>query len=396
DVYRMSGDVGIGTASPAARFEVIAGSEDGARFSSTGTGNDFTVFGSNSNGTTAAFYSKASFSYPTYPTALFTIGENGANGAFLTAKDDGIGVIAQSQGTGTALEGWAYGSGRSAYFHGGSGVEIEGGVTIDTPDELGVSITGDYASSNASVVNVEYTGSGNYDAQAVRGECVPADFWGYGGYFIGGYKGVQGEVNPTGSKTYYGVRGRVDGGSGTNCGVYGSASGSGTNYAGYFSGNALVTGTLSKGGGSFQIDHPLDPANKYLYHSFVESPDMMNVYNGNVVLDGGGEAWIEMPEWFEVLNRDFRYQLTCIGGFAPVYVAEKMSGNRFRIAGGQPGMEVSWQVTGIRQDRFAEENRIPVEEMKLPKERGKYIHPEVFGLPETMSVDYEARSRDKE
>ena len=50
-------------------------------------------------------------------------------------------------------------------------------------------------------------------------------------------------------------------------------------------GNVDVIGTLSKGGGSFKIDHPLDPANKYLYHSFVESPDMKNMYDGNVTTD---------------------------------------------------------------------------------------------------------------
>ena len=79
--------------------------------------------------------------------------------------------------------------------------------------------------------------------------------------------------------------------------------------AGNFEGNVHVSGNLSKGSGSFRIDHPLDPENKYLYHSFVESPDMMNVYNGNVILDEQGEAVVEFPEWFEPLNRDFRYQL---------------------------------------------------------------------------------------
>jgi hypothetical protein len=192
----------------------------------------------------------------------------------------------------------------------------------------------------------------------------------------------------------YGVRGYATG-SGTNYAVYGAASGGVTNYAGYFSGNARVTGTLSKGGGSFQIDHPLDPENKYLYHSFVESPDMMNVYNGNVVLDGAGEARIELPEWFEVLNRDFRYQLTSIGSPGPnLYIAEEISGNAFRIAGGEPGMKVSWQVTGIRQDKFAEANRIQVEEDKSPQERGKYLHAEIHGLPREMSIDYrEERER---
>jgi len=163
-------------------------------------------------------------------------------------------------------------------------------------------------------------------------------------------------------------------------------SGAPNGYAGYFQGDVEVIGTLSKGGGSFKIDHPLDPANKYLYHSFVESPDMMNIYNGNVVLDANGEAAIELPEWFEALNRDFRYQLTCIGSFSPVYIAQKVRNNSFKIAGGQPGMEVSWQVTGIRQDVWANAHRIPVEADKPARERGYYIHPELYGAPEEKST----------
>ena len=95
---------------------------------------------------------------------------------------------------------------------------------------------------------------------------------------------------------------------------------------------------------------------------------MMNVYNGNVSLGASGEATITLPDWFESLNKDFRYQLTCIGGFAPVYVAQEISGNSFKISGGTPGLKVSWQVTGIRKDKFAEAHRIPVEENKTGKE----------------------------
>ncbi len=117
--------------------------------------------------------------------------------------------------------------------------------------------------------------------------------------------------------------------------------------AAFFQGDVTVTGTLSKSGGSFKIDDPLDPANKYLQHSFVESPDMMNVYNGNVTLNASGEAVVELPDYFEALNRDFRYQLTAVGAPGPyLYVAEEIQGNQFRIAGGAPGMKVSWQVTG--------------------------------------------------
>jgi len=84
---------------------------------------------------------------------------------------------------------------------------------------------------------------------------------------------------------------------------------------------------LTKGSGSFKIDHPLDPAKKYLSHSFVESPDMMNVYNGNVTTDRHGFAIVTLPSYFEALNRDFRYQLTVIGQFAQAIVAEEISHN---------------------------------------------------------------------
>jgi hypothetical protein len=144
---------------------------------------------------------------------------------------------------------------------------------------------------------------------------------------------------------------------------------------------------------AFKIDHPLDPENRYLYHSSVESPDMMNVYNGNVVLDARGEAWVNLPEYFEALNGDFRYQLTCIGGFAPVYVAEEISGNRFQIAGGDPGMKISWMVTGIRHDPVAEAGRIEAEQLKPAQERGKYLNPEAYGQPESMGVGYVDRGK---
>src|ERR1035437_3569359 len=90
-------------------------------------------------------------------------------------------------------------------------------------------------------------------------------------------------------------------------------------------GNVSINGSLSKGGGSFKIDHPLDPANKDLYHSFVESPDMMNIYNGSATTDSQGTAFVTLPDWFETLNRDFRYQLTVIGQFAQAIVGSKVA-----------------------------------------------------------------------
>jgi len=118
----------------------------------------------------------------------------------------------------------------------------------------------------------------------------------------------------------------------------------------------------------------------------------MNVYNGNVILDASGEALIELPDYFEALNRDYRYQLTAIGAPGPdLYIAEEINSNQFSIAGGEPGMKVSWQVTGIRHDPVAEANRIVVEEEKIPSEIGKYLNPAAYGLPESMGTAYDPK-----
>jgi hypothetical protein len=188
----------------------------------------------------------------------------------------------------------------------------------------------------------------------------------------------------------YGVYGHTN--EGTNrYAIYGESPAGVGWHAGYFYGNAHVTGTLSKGAGSFKIDHPLDPENKYLQHSFVESPDMMNVYNGNIVTDGNGESVVALPDYFEALNRDFRYQLTVIGEFAQAIVAQEISNNRFMIRTDKPNIKVSCQVTGVRKDAFANANRIEVEVDKNADERGKYAHPEAWGRDVTFGVDF-ARS----
>jgi len=197
----------------------------------------------------------------------------------------------------------------------------------------------------------------------------------YGVYGVGTNSGVRGDSSGYGlwgTSSLVGVYGSAPAGT---YGVYGSGS------VYYASGNFAATGTKS-----FRIDHPLDPANKHLNHSVIESSDVMNLYNGNVTLDEHGEATIDLPEWFEALNRDFRYQLTCIGAFAPVYVAEEISQNQFRIAGGKEGLKVSWQVTGIRHDKFADTHRIPVEEDKPAGEQGKYLYPELYWLPSSAGV----------
>jgi hypothetical protein len=207
----------------------------------------------------------------------------------------------------------------------------------------------------------------------------------------GGY-GVYGEST---SSNGVGVVGLADNSGGAGGAFYNDSTGdalfvyeqSGGDAA-FLEGNVDVDGNLSKAGGSFKIDHPLDPANKYLYHSFVESPDMKNIYDGVATLNTNGEATIEMPDWFGVLNRDFRYQLTCIGGFAPVYIAEELANNQFKIGGGRAGMRISWQITGIRQDAWANAHRIPVEQAKEAKLKGFYLHPELYGAPTEKQIQW--------
>jgi hypothetical protein len=154
-------------------------------------------------------------------------------------------------------------------------------------------------------------------------------------------------------------------------------------------GNVVVNGNLSKGGGSFKIDHPLDPANKYLYHSFVESPDMMNIYNGNITTDANGKAIVKLPDYFEALNMEFRYQLTVMGSFAQAIISKKVNGNQFEIATNNPNVEVSWQVTGVRHDAYANQNRIPNAVDKAPEDKGKYLHPKAFNLPMSKAINYD-------
>lgn len=160
-----------------------------------------------------------------------------------------------------------------------------------------------------------------------------------------------------------------------------------TTYALRVIGNMNVQGTLSKSAGSFKIDHPLDPEGKFLSHSFVESPDMKNLYDGVVTLDANGNARVEMPDWFEALNQEFRYQLTGIGAASPnAYIAEEIKENHFIIASGTPYAKISWQVTGTRHDAYARAHRIPVEEDKRAEDKGRYLTPEAFGKSRERSI----------
>ena len=346
-VITSQGKVGIGTAAPAARCHVRAGKAGGTA-----------VYAVESAATGATFGVKAQVSSPT------GIGISGLAPNSISTALSAIGVKGQAtvgvQGTGEymGVQGSSLNYAVFGYTTpdtGGIGVYGRGAIGVKGRSYTGMAVLGD-TDSGVGVKGEAYSDGGG--VKAVYGQC-----FGLNG------NGVVGESS-NGTAAY---------------GVWGLST---NGYAGVFSGNALVTGTLSKGAGSFKIDHPLDPANKYLYHSFVESPDMMNVYNGNVTTDGKGDAVVTLPDYFDALNQDFRYQLTVLGQFAQAIVGHKIEGNRFAIKTDKPNVEVSWQVTGIRQDAFANANRIPVEELKPADERGRYLHPKENGKPERLSVQH--------
>jgi hypothetical protein len=337
----------------------------------------------------------------------------------------GIGVYGSQNGSGFGVYGTTP-SGIGVIGFSGSGLGLSGSSVSDVGVE-GRTSSGPHAGEflHTGEDTFAYLATENYGVQGVNDE---TNGEGTGVYGSGGYRGVYGISDntgfgpsltrigvegfagafTTGADTFYGVRGfgqnPIEGGSRTSYGVYGGAQvgnssntaygvygetfgPGGTKYAGYFRGNVHVLGTLSKSSGSFKIDHPLDPENKYLSHSFVESPDMMNIYNGVITLDANGTAVVELPDYFEALNRNFRYQLTAIGAPMPnLYIASEISANQFVISGGVSNARVSWEVTGVRQDPSALAHPIVVEEDKPEQHQGKYLDPEAFGFGAEHSI----------
>lgn len=296
-------------------------------------------------------------------------GETSADGGiglygYASAKN-GTGVVGSSNGFGVV------GIGKGTNGYGVYGEGPTGGIfgLTNTADQYGV-----FGNASALARGGKAVYGLASDGYGVYGECADS------GFGVLGTSGANGAV---------GVFGAADGSD-----AIGVLAQSTAGTALSVDGNATVSGTLSKGGGSFKIDHPLDPASKYLYHSFVESPDMMNVYNGTVALDRRGRARVELPDWFEALNRDFRYQLTPIGAPAPnLHISSTVADKSFGIAGGHEGQEVSWQVTGIRQDAWANAHRIPVEVEKAAEDQGRYLHPELFGKGAGELITAVAQSR---
>jgi TGF-beta propeptide len=346
----------------------------------TAPSSDFTVSGSpvTGNGTLALNWNTA----PTNVDAANSIVKRDSNGGFFAGSILALG----DGGFGAPL----IGSDGSS-----DGVGAVQGMSANGVGVYGLSTSTSTSSNNEGVYGSGYIGVAgagpSSDGIGVFGTSggVGVEAFGVDGvYSVGTQAGVYAFGNN------WGVAGTSQSASGVGGGFYNTTTGDALfaenqtkgSFAAFFLGNVDVDGTLSKAGGSFKIDDPLDPANKYLYHSFVESPDMMNIYNGNVTTDGSGLATVTLPDWFEALNRDFRYQLTVIGQFAQAMVENEVSNHQFTIHTDKPNAKVSWQVTGIRQDAWANANRIPVEVTKAPADRGLYLHPELFGAPADKSI----------
>jgi hypothetical protein len=332
-----------------------------------------------------------------------TSSSSGGTGVFANAgsSTSSNGVVAEGA-TGVAAYTTVAGSialyGDAGSTTGSNGVVAYGATGVagyaTVAGSIGVYGNGGSSSGSAGVSGTGGTyGAYGYSASGygIYGTTPSAGVDGVHGISASENSGVAG-INDN-STAGFGVYGQAASPGGVGGGFYNTSTGDALfayeqngGYAAFFDGNVDVDGNLSKAGGSFKIDHPLDPANKYLYHSFVESPDMMNIYNGNATTDASGSAVVTLPEWFETLNRDFRYQLTVMGQFAQAIVASKVANHQFTIKTDKPNVEVSWQVTGIRQDAWANAHRIPVEVSKAPADRGLYLHPELFGVPPEKSI----------
>jgi hypothetical protein len=405
------GVIGISTAATGTAYGL-----QGESASSSGYG----IFGAatSSSGTTYGIFGRSysSDGYGVYGYASRSTGTNyGVYG--VSASTTGTGVYGYASNSGGTENYGVHGLSEAPMGQGVRGIApyigIYGKSELTTGTSYGVfgrslssggyGIYGTAPNTGVYGVATETTGS----PAGVSGKSSATN--GYGVYGTAPRMGLHGVATNTSGENY-GVLGYTNSSGGT--GVWGQSTWRGvTGVLSASSNGAAITGihtdpNVSGWGGWFndavwatngfysdkllvKVDHPLDPANKYLYHSSVESQEMKNMYDGTVILDAMGEATILLPGWFEAFNKDFRYQLTCIGGYANVYISEKVKNNQFTIAGGTPGLEVSWQVTGIRNDAYALKNQLTIEEDKKGDERGRYIHPEAYGLSYDLGIDAE-------
>jgi hypothetical protein len=335
---------------------------------------------------------------------IFTLGQAAATGiGIIAAGNNATTVSTVSTGSGGAFTGYHGLYSKASNASEGTGVIGVGnnGTTYSIAAEGSGGAFAGYHGVFATARNTN--GTGVIGAGNNMGYHLMADGFGSGGAFTG-YRtgvagwadfvdnssvGVFGQYNGGGfSRDGIGVKGVALANAGRGYGVYGQ----GNRYGLYSNGNTGASGTKS-----FVIDHPLDPENKILKHFSIESPEVLNLYRGKVVLDNFGTAEIQMPNYFISINIDFSYTLTPIGSPAPnLYVKEEIDENgRFTISGGNPNQKISWVVYAERNDSFVRkypESKL-VEEFKDESLKGKFIRPELYNQPPEKGIFYTPESR---
>ena len=298
-----------------------------------------------------------------------------ASGGIIQATNIGFGVGMRGESTsGTGVAG--KGGDDVEGFQGGTGVEGTGGATIGGQGGHGIDGTGGEGIGEFGIGGFGVVGNGGFSTDSSGG-----------GGVIGTGGSSKNASGGTGVQASGGDSSNGFGGNGLTASRGEGPLGDGL--AGSFFGNVEVEGDLSvTGTKNFKIDHPLDPENKYLYHAAVESSEVLNIYSGNVITDQRGDAVVTLPDWFEALNKDPRYQLTVIGTFAQAIIASQIQDNRFTIKTNAPNVRVSWQVTGVRSDVGMSQRPFKAEQDKPERERGSYLNPQAYGQPEERGAEW--------
>ena len=414
-IYNNTGTrVGINTATPTAQLDVVAtGADIAGRFTSN-TGAALITKSSTGealhaeSNTNHAIVAQTNYANGVYATSLYSNAIKGysiySDGILGTSGSSSYAGVRGESDAGTGVTGYAAsGTGVSAYSNTGIGLFAKSfytsdairavgeyyanGLTVNTnmgygikatshnsdgiigiADYAGVGVTGK-STSNFGVWGQSTTGTGVYATTNSADSSVPA---------LLAIRLAYGASSKASAGTFYSY----------STGNY-LQGGMGGSVGGISNGDFQVIGSLSKSAGTFKIDHPQDPENKYLIHSFVESPDMMNMYNGTIVTDASGLATVALPSYFEAENKEVRYQLTIVGrSFAQAIVAEEVRDNHFVVQTDKPNIKVSWLVMGVRKDAYANAHRVVDEVDKDPQEKGKYLHPELFGQPKEKGIYY--------
>ncbi|MBN4065708.1 hypothetical protein JYT51_00070 [Candidatus Amoebophilus asiaticus] len=382
---------------------------------------------SNSDNPGAAIYAESN---GTGQTISATMTGTGSAGLFqvTNATSAFSAVSGSSNGSGDVILGQMTGStGRAASFAVVNSASATDALYVTTNGTVATALRADNTNTGVSVRGVNSNAANIYSALQAESNSTNANAAGVVGDQTGAGPGVAGQIsNPaaTSEAAVLGINTRTTGGHGVKgTGVNGVVGESnyrdgfaiyGRNYDLLNAGNAVgvyglgyvgVWGEPNAGTGlygvysngdfaasgtkAFQIDHPLDPENKFLRHFTIESPEVLNMYRGNILLDSKGEGIVTLPDYFTSINTNFSYQLTSIGSFAQLYIKEKINtDNQFVISGGKANMEISWVVYAERNDQYMQRNP-KSKEVELEKReslKGKYLIPEIYDQPENRAI----------